>query len=139
MKKEVVFSIVIGFGIGLVATFGIYTARRSLKEASQIQSPIADSADSQSFQTQTLSLVNPLDQSVLNESKTTLSGATSPSSWVVVLTENGEKIIQADKKGNFETEISLTGGENEIEVQSISEDGEKATKVITVVYTTAEI
>lgn len=143
MKKEVVLAIIIGFGIGLVATFGIFNARKALKEAEQIQTPQAsseeDKINSPISTVQILSLASPLDQSIAKESKIAVSGTTSPSSWIVILAEKGEKLIQADKKGNFETEISLISGENEIEVQAISETGEKTNKVITVVYSTAEI
>ena len=143
MKKEVVLAIIIGFGIGLAATFGIFNARKALKEAEQIQTPQASSEEnkinSPISTVQILSLASPLDQSIVKENKIAVSGTTSPSSWIVILAEKGEKLIQADKKGNFETEISLISGENEIEVQAISEAGEKTSKVITVVYSTAEI
>ncbi|HUV72084.1 MAG TPA: hypothetical protein VMW25_03675 [Clostridia bacterium] len=142
MKKEVVLSVVIGFGIGLVATFAIYYTRTSIKNASQIQSPLALGENQEQKEvstTQVLSLASPLDQSISKTAKTTLSGTTTPSSWVAILTEKGEEIIQADKEGNFETEISLIGGENEIRVEAFSENGEKAARVITVVYSTAEI
>ncbi len=141
MKKEVVLAIVIGFGVGLIATYGVYNAHQALKEASQIQTPQASSEEENQALTegQILSLASPLDQSLTNESKIAVSGTTSPSSWVVILAEKGEKIIQADKKGNFETEVNLISGENEIEIQAISETGEKISKTVTVVYSTVEI
>jgi hypothetical protein len=143
MKKEVVLAIIIGFGIGLVATFGIYNARKAVQEANLIQTPQASSEEnkinSPLSMAQTLSLASPLDQSIVKESKAAVSGTTSPSSWVIILTEKGEKMIQADKKGNFETEVNLISGENEIEVQAIGESGEKASKTLTVVYSSVEI
>jgi hypothetical protein len=143
MKKEVVLAIAIGFGIGLAITFGIYNARKAIQEANLIQTPQAFSEEnkvnSPLSTAQILSLASPLDQSITKESKATVSGTTSPSSWVIILTEKGEKMIQADKKGNFETEANLISGENEIEVQAIGETGEKASKVITVVYSAVEI
>ncbi|HUW24089.1 MAG TPA: hypothetical protein VMW04_00510 [Patescibacteria group bacterium] len=143
MKKEVVLAIAIGFGIGLIATFGVYNARKAIEEADQIQTPLAsseeDKANNSASGSQILSLASPLDQSIIKEGKTAINGTTSPSSWVIILTEKGEKMIQADKKGNFETEINLISGENEIEVQAINGLGEKASKTITVVYSTVEI
>ncbi|MGI5826354.1 MAG: hypothetical protein ACOX50_02985 [Patescibacteria group bacterium] len=141
MKKEVILSIVIGFGIGLIATFGVYTAKRTLGDSSQILSPLASNPDITpvSSSQQTLNLTSPLDQSISNESKTQVSGSTTPFSWIVILGEKGEKITQADSKGNFEAEILLDSGENEIEIQSISDSGDTISKVITIVYTTAEI
>lgn len=140
MKKEVILSIVIGFGIGLIATFGVYTARKTLGGGNQILSPAASNPDITPISVaRSLSITSPLDQSISKEPKTKISGNTNPLSWIVILGAKGEKIIQADSKGGFETEILLESGENEIEVQSISDSGDKVSKVITVVYTTAEI
>ncbi|MCL5090899.1 MAG: hypothetical protein M1514_02720 [Patescibacteria group bacterium] len=141
MKKEVLLSILIGFGIGLIATFGLYNARKSIQTANQIESPLADNSSSPTSTpvSPALSLISPMDESLVNDSKITLSGICPPSSWVAIITEKGEKIIQADKKGNFETEVNLVSGENEIEVNSVSENGDTITKTITVVYSTVEI
>lgn len=144
MKKEILLSILIGFVIGIIITFGIYSSKKAIEKSNQIISPQAEkllnepvATPSTSFQS--LSLVSPIDESIINEGKTLVSGSTSPDSWIILLTEKGEKVIRADKKGSFETEILLISGENEIEIQSISETGEKANKVVTVVYSTAEI
>lgn len=143
MKKELFLSIIIGFGLGLLIMFGVYTANRALKEASQIQSPIvepkATSSATPESSLQTLTIVSPLDQAIIKEAKTILSGVTSPGSWVVILSEKGEKAVLADNEGNFEAEITLIGGENEIEIISVAENGERASKIITVVYSTVEI
>lgn len=144
MKKEIILSIAIGFGIGLIATFGLYMARKPFQSSGEILSPVP-SDNSNSEQTnlnsnaQSLSLVSPIDQSIIKEAKTVVSGTTTPLSWVVILTEKKEKVIQADEKGNFETEINLVAGENEIEINSFTNNGQRATKTITVVYSTAEI
>ena len=143
MKKELIISIIIGFGLGLLITFGVYKARMAVKEQAKIVSPLAEeeqqSPAKQENVFQNLSLVSPIDQSILKEPKVVISGVTSPSSWITILAEKGEKVIQADKKGNFETEIGLISGENEIEIHSVSETGEEVIKIITVVYTTTEI
>lgn len=143
MKKELFLSIIIGFGLGLLIMFGVYTANRALKEASLIQSPIvepkATSSATPESSLQTLTIVSPLDQAIIKEAKIILSGVTSPGSWVVILSEKGEKAVLADSEGNFEAEITLIGGENEIEIISVAENGERASKVITVVYSTVEI
>ncbi|MCJ7829738.1 hypothetical protein MUP50_01460, partial [Patescibacteria group bacterium] len=38
MKKEILIAIIIGFVLGLVITFGIWTANKSLKEGTSTQS-----------------------------------------------------------------------------------------------------
>lgn len=144
MKKEVLTAIFLGFAIGLLITFGVYSAKRSLKEANQIQSPLSEKEKAGAIVTPpeilpSLSLTSPIDESISKEAKISVMGTTSPSSWVVVLTEKGELTVQADTKGNFETTISLISGENEIEVKSFGDKGEVVSKTVTVVYSTAEI
>ena len=141
MKKELLISIIIGFGLGLIITFGIYTGRKALQEQVQILSPFVEDKDEsdQKIASQSLSVISPIDQSISKEASINVTGVTSPSSFVMVLTEKGEKIIQSDVKGNFETQITLISGENEIEVHSFSDSGQDTSKTITVVYSTAEI
>ncbi len=143
MKKEVILAIVIGFGVGLIATFGIFNAQKSLNEAGKIQTPQASEEENKPtggpIVTQTLALSAPLDQAIIKEGKVTVSGITTPQSWVIIMGEKGEKVLQADLKGNFESEMLLVSGENEIGVQAVSETGEKVSKILTVVYSTAEI
>jgi len=142
MKKEVLLAIGIGFAIGLLITFGVYLAQRSFQESSVIQSPVAEKPATEITPTEiipSLSIVSPLDQSISKDGKISLIGVAAPDSQVVILTEKGEKLIQADNKGNFATDISLISGENEIEVDSFTDQGDKVSKTITVVYSTAEI
>lgn len=144
MRKEVLIAIIIGFGLGLLITFGLYYAQNSIKEAGQIQSPLAETKEtnvptSSPEIAPILSLTSPIDDSISKENKISVSGTTSPLSWILILTEKGEKLIQADQKGNFETEANLISGENEIEVRSYSDKGEVTSKTSTVVYSTAEI
>lgn len=146
MKKEVLLAIIIGFGLGLVITFGVYNARKSMQqEGSQIESPQGEVTETEVSATPTiiilpsLSIVSPIDQSITKEAKIPVSGVASPSSWILILAEKGEKVIRADDKGNFETEVSMISGENEIQVISFTDKGQESSKIVTVVYSTAEI
>lgn len=141
MKKEITLSILIGFGLGLIITGAIYLTKKSSEI--NFQTPQVTTIETSNINTpsniHSVSLIGPLDQSIIKENKTTVSGVTSPLSIVLIIGEKGEKLIKSDNKGGFETEILLDTGENQIEIQSFSETGEKATKIITVVYTTSEI
>jgi len=142
MKKEVFLAISIGVVFGLLITFGLYTARKSIKEAGQIVSFLVENKNGSTSPpaiTSSLSLLSPIDQSISKEGKTSIVGSTAPLAWIIILTETGEKMIQADEKGSFSTEVFLVSGENEIEVKSMSDKGEIISKTITVVYSTAEI
>lgn len=142
MKKEVILAIAIGFGIGILITFGLYAANKTLKTENQIISPAVETKDLAVTPTafaQSLSVASPVDQSIVKEGKALVSGAASPDIPILISYENGEKTVIADKKGGFETEISLISGENEIEIQAFFDNGAKVSKVITIVYSTAEI
>lgn len=141
MKKEILLSIIIGFVLGLAITFGIYTAKRASQTTFQKpEVSVLDENSDQSFNiNQSISVISPIDQSIIKEGKTIVSGVTSPNSTVAILGEKGERIITADQKGLFESEILLESGENQIEIYSLTEEGKETNKVITVVYTTAEI
>ncbi|RJR25489.1 hypothetical protein C4578_01650 [Candidatus Microgenomates bacterium] len=141
MKKEVILAIIIGFGIGLVATFGLYTARNTIGRSYQIYSPVPE-GDGKTVSVPTnlsLSLSSPIDESISNQSKISVSGSASPDTWIMVITEKEEKLVKSDNIGKFEMEIGLISGENEIEVTAISDSGDTLKKVVTVVYSTVEI
>jgi hypothetical protein len=142
MKKEVLLAITIGFGIGLIATFGLYSARKTIGSSFEIYSPVPESDGKQApvrSQDLTLSLSSPLDESISKDAKNTVTGTTLPSAWVVITDEKEEKVVKSNDEGTFETEINLISGENEIEVTALSETGGIIKKVITVVYSTVEI
>ena len=58
---------------------------------------------------------------------------------VVVIYPEGENIVEADEEGNFETEITLVGGANEIKITAYDEEGNQAEKNLTLIYSTAKI
>lgn len=146
MKKEVIIAIIIGFVLGLVITFGVWTANKAIKEASpkeettgeQAQEGTTDTRSPTSLES-TLTIISPEDNFLSDKEKIDISGKTTPEATVVILFTEGEKIIEADKQGSFSTEITLVGGSNEIKVSSFDKDGKEISKSITIVYSTAEI
>lgn len=143
MKKEVLISIIIGFVLGLIITFGIYFAQKTSQfafEKPQV-TVIEEGIDFSSPDAlkKALSVISPIDQSIIKESKTTINGVTWPNSTILIVGEKGERVVASDNKGNFESEIFLDSGENNIEIRSFSENGLETSKIITVVYSTAEI
>lgn len=142
MRKEVLIAIIIGFVLGLVITFGVWTANKAMKEG-----PTTAQLPEETQQTPTpsptlgidLEISSPTDNAVSDKEKVDVAGKTSPAATVVILFQEGEKIIEADNNGNFSTEITLVGGNNEITISSIDSQGKEITKTISVVFSTAEI
>lgn len=144
MRKEVLIAIIIGFALGLVITFGVWTANRAIKEtAPQEEGPAEEVEVEEPTPTPipqlSLTITAPKDNSISNEEKIEVSGKTAPQAIVVILYQEGEKILEADEKGSFDTEITLAGGANEIEISAHDQEGNETTQILTVVYSTAEI
>lgn len=145
MKKEVLIAIIIGFGLGLVITFGIWSANRNVTEreistaSGQPVTPLptrpVESPDHNLF----LTLDNPVNELLTNGETLTVSGETLTGLPVVILTDRSEVVTQADTAGNFSTEIDLTAGVNYLTVIAVTEQGEEVKKEVSVVYSTAEI
>lgn len=141
MKKEVLIAIIIGFSIGLIIAFGLWTANKSLKKitppkensASQ-ETPISPTPLLSSLQ------INSPDKDFLsNQEKITVSGKTFADATIVIVYTEGEKIITADQDGQFSAEITLVGGVNEIKITAFYQDGNESSQIINGVYSTAEI
>lgn len=150
MRKEVWLAVLIGFGLGLALSFGFLWLNQNraklagLKEIPKTEEPTtvfpsstspSPSAPSSLF----LTLDQPEDESLINQPKTTVSGTTLSFAQIAITYEEGEALIEADEKGNFQNEISLIGGANDITVTAFSGEGEEISKSLTVVYSTAQI
>jgi len=140
MRKEVLIAIIIGFGLGLVITFGIWTANKALKEIGPTTAPIEE-VEVTPTPTPTLELVitSPENNTISEEEIIEVSGQTIPNAIIAITYPEGEKLFEADEDGSFSTEISLIGGDNLIEISAFNDEGDEATKTLTVVFSTAEI
>jgi len=142
MRKEVILAIVGGVALGLLVIGGLWWTNRATTEESLNITPTPVLEQSPTLiPTPSLSLeiISPEDESIIEEEKVTLEGKTAPESVVVVIYPEGENIVEADEEGNFETEITLVGGANEIKVTAYDEEGNQAEKNLTLVYSTAKI
>lgn len=147
MKKEVFLAITIGFALGLIITFGIWTANRSLKNAKMKVTPeptpseeITASPTPTSQPTSKLTITSPLDESLVSTGSVVLTGTTDPKSIVAITYENDkQQIVVADDTGNFTATIDLVAGYNTINVTSVDKDGKQTTKSIIVTFSTAKI
>lgn len=145
MKKEVLIAIIIGFALGLVITFGVWTANRAIKEtAPQKETPefkieVVEEPTLTPTPELSLTIISPEDNLIYDKEKIPVEGKTAPQAIVVILYQEGEKILEADEKGNFSTEIILAGGANEIEISAHDQKGNEVKQILTVVYSTAEI
>ena len=142
MKKEIIIAIVIGFALGLLITFGIWTANKAIKnkptptEETELFTPIEPTPTAAEF---SLTIISPEDDSLINTSKVELKGSTVANAVIVIAEENGEKIIEADEEGSFATELALIAGTNEIKITAFNSEGDEVSQTLSLVYSTKEI
>jgi hypothetical protein len=142
MRKEVILAIVGGVVLGLLVIGGLWWTNKATTEESLniTPTPVLEQPPTLiPVSSLSLEIISPEDESIIEEEKITLEGKTAPESVVVVIYPEGENIVEADKEGNFETEITLVGGANEIKITAYDEEGNQAEKNLTLVYSTAKI
>jgi hypothetical protein len=141
MKKEIIIAIVIGFILGLIITFGVYTANKALKEQKKPAAslPPTEEATPEPTRETTLEISEPENNIVVKEDEITVSGTTLPKTPVAIIAEEFQGFAYSDNDGVFSLDVPLVSGANEIRVVSVPKEGEKAETVLTIVYTTAEI
>lgn len=141
MEKEVFIAILVGFLIGLVVTFGVWQANKAIKSSitSISPSPSPSVFFPEEQQKPVLSILDPPNEFLSKESKITLRGSYKPESQIAIIYEKGEKIIQTNHDGFFETQIDLVLGENLIEIYGFTNQGDEAKQILTIVHSTADI
>ena len=142
MRKEVILAIVGGVVLGLLVIGGLWWTNKATTEESLniTPTPVLEQPPTLiPVSSLSLEIISPEDEIIIEEEKITLEGKTAPESVVVVIYPEGENIVEADEEGNFETEITLVGGANEIKVTAYDEEGNQAEKSLTLVYSTAKI
>lgn len=150
MKKEVLLAIGVGFALGLIITFGIWTANKSLKKANiakiatvfstpspttisstPVPSPISNTA---------LTITSPEDESLVATDTINITGKASPKSIISVTYEEGQMLAEADVNGNFTVGVDLIGGYNTIVITATDPlTGVESSQTLIVTYSTAKI
>ena len=148
-SKELVIAILIGFGVGLVVTYGIWTANQAIKQKESTISPVPtetlrnniaiESAPVETGNEFKLTLAQPEPYTLTDLDVLSVSGVTLAKANVFIFGENDWKLVISDDQGQFNSEIELIKGINFIKITTISDNGEKLSADRTVVYSTTEI
>ncbi len=140
MRKEIILAIVLGVLLGVVIIFGINLANQSSSNTpTQPGNQTTPTTTVTPTPTPSLQVISPNNNSVSFEDTVTLVGKAKPESWVAIIWEENENIIQSDQTGNFSQEISLVGGENIIQLTATNGQDYQESTNITIIYTTAAI
>ena len=153
MKKEVILAILLGIilGGGLVALaryhqqLGVLFSRQ-MAQVKQGRPKVSVSPTPTPKATATatpavgfnLTIDQPADNAVVDHSPVIIKGKTAPGATVVLIGDDDEVILVADKEGNFETKFKLNGGANDIEATAYNQSGTEKKIIFTVTYSTAK-
>jgi hypothetical protein len=139
MKKEVIIAIIVGFTLGLIITFGIHTARRSINQRADSAAPETGSNPPSTTPQHALNLTSPAAYQIVDVSPIPVTGMTTPHSLVTALTPEDEFVGVADDQGKFSIDVDLEAGETILRVVSFNELGQSQEQRLNVVYSTAEL
>jgi len=143
MKKEILIAIIIGFILGLIITFGIWTANKSLKNGTQNKQENEQASPtptpSQNKEEMFLQINSPANNDIIGQEEVTIEGQTKPQAIVAVVYQEDDQLIQADSQGNFSVDITLVGGANEIKISAYDNQNNEAQQTLDLVYSTAKI
>ena len=136
MRKEVLWAIVAGIVFGLIIAFGAWRINSTFKSnnAKLEPSPTSKSGQVSEFK---ISLNKPENEDVVTDSTTRVSGITKALTWVTISGEDGDYIIQADEKGNFDEEVDLVAGVNQIKLTAFDPTGAQSIEKVLVVYSSS--
>lgn len=139
MKKEVVIAVLIGLTMGLIITFGLYRVRTSLLPSNSDRpvpqqlkpTPTAEAVTNGAD----LTVLNPPDGYVSAEADLTVTGSTTPNSYVVLFVNDDDYISTADETGNFSFSVTLDDNSSVLTIHALDESGTVTTVERTVFVT----
>lgn len=142
MKKEVFLAIITGLVVGSIISFAIYQARNYyLGDQNgpdiRVETPTNDISEPENQHS--IEILSPLDFSLSDTNRVSISGTTSPNSYMSAVSEISESIFLADSNGNFSLDFVLAEGVNIITLTAITYENEEANQAevdLTVTYLT---
>ncbi len=133
MKKELFFAISAGLILGLIIAFGIWRVNKTItpSENNQTQTSEATSTPNIGF---SITIANVEDSEVVTENPFKVTGITKPGTKIAISAEEKDYILNPEKDGSFEKEISLNAGLNEIIIKAFDLNGDSAEVKLKLIY-----
>lgn len=132
MRKEQVVAVVLGTLIGVGIAFGLWHFSRQ-KEATFEPSNSSPESQKQSVESQGFSIVAPADNSVVATESAKITGFAPPGSLIMASAENTE-VALTGADGEFELEISLAPGINNVSVWAFWGNEAQEESELTLIY-----
>ncbi|MCB9813607.1 MAG: hypothetical protein H6772_04335 [Pseudomonadales bacterium] len=124
MKKEVLIAIFVGLSMGLIITFGFYRVRTSITDTPTTDLTQDITTGLETAKPTMLALHSPEDGLIQTENELTVTGTTTPNSFIVLFVNDEDFISNTDDSGNFSFKIELNDGPNILRIHVLDESGE---------------
>lgn len=138
MKKEVIVAVILGLTLGLIVSYGVYRARKSLQQPTTETEATPQPSASAGTHT-SLVMLSPEDESIQSAKEVKVTGTTVPNALIVIFINQNEHITNADASGNFSIQTELQPNSNVITTRSIDDDGNVAEDQRTVIMSSVSL
>jgi hypothetical protein len=139
MKQERVILSFIMVLIGLLVAGALFYFYQSTKKVSPSAINIITASKTPTPTPQSkiyLTLNQFADEQVVSDKTFKISGQTNPNATIIVVTQNGQDVLQPTSLGNFSTTITLSDDQNIVQIISVLPGGEITSVQRTVTYST---
>lgn len=133
MRKEQLVAVILGSLLGISGAFLVWRGSR-MRPTPSVSSPKVDTSDANQIVAD-LSLVSPLDGTVSTEDLIDISGLSVPGSVIAARNKN-IVVTKANSSGEFELQVELISGINDIKVWAFELGHEPREKNLRIVFTT---
>ncbi|QQS39512.1 hypothetical protein IPM62_02780 [Candidatus Woesebacteria bacterium] len=137
MRKEVLLAIIAGVSFGLIIALGVWRANNAFStKPEEVEIVEEEKLALDEDNTVGISVSDPENYDVITISPVNIVGVTTPNSWVGIQTEDDDYTVLANASGEFNHDIELTGGINNISLTAFTNDGQSTHTTLTLVYST---
>jgi hypothetical protein len=139
MKQERVILSFIMVLVGLLVAGALFYFYQSTKKVSPSTTSITSPRNTPTPTPQPkiyLTLNQFTDEQVVSDKTFKISGQTNPDATVIIITQNGQEVLQPTSQGNFSTTITLSNDQNIVRIMSVLPGGETTSVQRTVTYST---
>lgn len=139
MPKELIIAVAMGFIIGFAVAGGVfYLPKINTKKTNDVPTVLNEGKTAPSQKEQILDVTVPEDFQEIADTKTDVKGKTQPNSTIVINTPDQDYVVRSDLSGNYEQNIALKPGTQEIAITAYLPNGESDTVKHTIVALPAE-
>lgn len=122
MRKEVIYAVIAGITIGLIAAFGVWRLSKLIykKQPTITKQQAPNPKNNLDIVIDSFS-----DFDVLTQNTNTIKGVSNPNSDVIISTDEDDYDTKANAQGEFEKEIDIPSGASVIKVASFNNSSNK--------------